>query len=823
MNIDFQEILKELEFRLPNGIINLNEEHQVTMLVQILRENGVDDANEFAQKARVIFGYVNEATKLNEKQSLSKVLSQTFINPETDREVQVGSALGYKKTSQAYRIARGMFDTSGYTDDDIDMIDAGPEDEEKPVKGTAVFGKGKGTKVFPTTTETETDWNGVQTNAKKISESLYGKNNKGTLLQNSATSDAALKNGYTEGEWWVAPGNAGSNFNENMSNEVVKILEKNPNADEQTLAMVIFNKTKGTKLAQQQSDPAIKSQNKIKVPPGLSKEEQVLYKNCVITARSGKAKYNRAMEGVNTLREQVGFGKRVETISFGGTSKKENTPPKVKTDRDAMLSEVDSAKNCYIYDAETKKSYKIEKEQLKEWINNSGGGENAADTVVMTKDEKGNLLYDGWSDKKTLGDLQANGTLYNDMIQSGIRVEEMIKNGQIKQEDAKKAKGVIDEGANKIKLIERGYSTISSNHSKYHLSLDGKEFKQMENFAATNDETKKHYKNWTDRIKDVASGNGKADSKSVAIAEQISGTKREKSKEELDADKFIIDTLDKYGEDSTASLLKNDEISPEIKQQIKKAQDAGKKGRSEYMAEFNKWLGKNKSATKSISPFRILNNVQISSPNVVSDNERKIIDRCAVNEREKFINSKKQIPKNIDTQSALESMRKEAFNTQRGIFEKLSKIQATTASGDKTNAAAALGFKDAVAALHLDKIDLPKDAKDIHQILKRSTNLVMEGIAVSPKTIKDCLGVDNTKDLEKHFVVDFSTEKYIKNKEGFVTGKSIAIYLVDKENKRKEISPKVFRPKQGPQAKTANTLAWSEDMQKCFDSKNKNK
>ena len=63
MNIDFEEILKELEYRLPHGIINLNEEHQVTMLVQILRENGVDDANEFAQKARVIFGYVNEATE----------------------------------------------------------------------------------------------------------------------------------------------------------------------------------------------------------------------------------------------------------------------------------------------------------------------------------------------------------------------------------------------------------------------------------------------------------------------------------------------------------------------------------------------------------------------------------------------------------------------------------------------------------------------------------------------------------------------------------------------------------------------------------------
>ena len=61
MNIDFQEILKELEFRLPNGIINLNEEHQVTMLVQILRENGVSDANEYAQKARAYFGFINEA------------------------------------------------------------------------------------------------------------------------------------------------------------------------------------------------------------------------------------------------------------------------------------------------------------------------------------------------------------------------------------------------------------------------------------------------------------------------------------------------------------------------------------------------------------------------------------------------------------------------------------------------------------------------------------------------------------------------------------------------------------------------------------------
>ncbi len=658
----------------------------------------------------------------------------------------------------------------------------------------------------------------------KIFKELYGKDGKGILLQGSATSDAALKNGYTEGEWWVAPGNAGSNFNENMSNEVAVILQKYPNLTEQELAMIIFTKVFGTKLGEQQSEPVIKSKNKIKIPEGITKEQQGLYKNCAIVARSGKSKYQRSTEGADECRKQVGFGKTASVIGYGGTSKKDNTPEKIKTDRDNMLSEVDTSKNCYIYDNETRKVYKIEKEDLKKWIMSSGGGENAADTVVLTKDINGNLLYDGWSDKKTLGDLQANGTLYNDMIQSGIRVEEMIKSGQISQADAGKARKIIEDGANEIKLIERGYSTISSNHSKYHLGLSPQEFKKMEEFVLTNPDTKKHYKNWVDTINKVISAQGKSDAKSVAIAEEISGVKRKKSKEELQADAFVQDTLDKYGEDNTAGLLKNPEIEDSVKQQVRKALDAGKKGRTEYINWFNQtWLGdkKNKQAIKSVSPFKILNNVQIKSPNVVTENERKVIDRGATSARETFKAAGKPIPKTIDTQGALEAMRKKAFETQRGIFEKLSKIKAKTMNGNPTNAAAALGFKDAVAALHLDKIDLPKNDKDIHQILKRSTDLTMEGIRVSAKTIKNCLGVDDTKDLEKNFVVDFKTEKFIKNKEGFVTGKSIAIYLVDKNNQRKEISPKVFRPKQGPQAKTANTLAWSDDMQKCFDSKNK--
>ena len=71
MSINFQEILKELEYRVEHGIIDLTKEEQVTKLTQILKENGVSDANEMAQKARVYFSFLSEA-----KQSLDKVLKQ---------------------------------------------------------------------------------------------------------------------------------------------------------------------------------------------------------------------------------------------------------------------------------------------------------------------------------------------------------------------------------------------------------------------------------------------------------------------------------------------------------------------------------------------------------------------------------------------------------------------------------------------------------------------------------------------------------------------------------------------------------------------------
>jgi hypothetical protein len=137
MTPNFEEILLELSYRIPQGIVDLTNEEHLNELIIILEENRVPNAKQLALEA---------------KQSLEKLLATTFKNPETKKFVKVDSALRYDKNSPAYKIASSMLDKSGYGEDDLTTVDAGPDDEEKP----NVFGKGKGGKVFGNDSEPET-------------------------------------------------------------------------------------------------------------------------------------------------------------------------------------------------------------------------------------------------------------------------------------------------------------------------------------------------------------------------------------------------------------------------------------------------------------------------------------------------------------------------------------------------------------------------------------------------------------------------------------------------------------------------------------------
>jgi hypothetical protein len=81
MSINFQEILKELEYRVEHGIIDLTREEQVTTLAEILRENGIPNANQMAQKVRVYFSYINEASII--EKGITKPKSNKIVKPTT--------------------------------------------------------------------------------------------------------------------------------------------------------------------------------------------------------------------------------------------------------------------------------------------------------------------------------------------------------------------------------------------------------------------------------------------------------------------------------------------------------------------------------------------------------------------------------------------------------------------------------------------------------------------------------------------------------------------------------------------------------------------
>ena len=101
--------------------------------------------------------------------------------------------------------------------------------------------------------------------------------------------------------------------------------------------------------------------------------------------------------------------------------------------------------------------YKIPKDTMVEWVKSSGGGENAADTAMITTDKDGNLLYDGWSDKKTLNDIQGNSTLNDDFNKAAGRVDKLLEGGRIDSNTREKAVKISNK---KIDKFEKEFEKI---------------------------------------------------------------------------------------------------------------------------------------------------------------------------------------------------------------------------------------------------------------------------------------------------------------------------------------------------------------------------
>ena len=300
----------------------------------------------------------------------------------------------------------------------------------------------------------------------KIQKELYGEDGKGPLLQESETTQQALDNGYKKGEPWVAPGNAGSNFNENISNEGSLILEKYPDLTEEELAEILYRKTLDTNLGKQQKKTIVESPNKGdkgSIPEGV--ENKDLYKSNIIATRSAKSKNDRAKLGKQKAIDQVGFGEDTTQDVFGGT----------ESDLKRLESKVDKANKIFVYDRETDKVYEIPKDRMVEWVKSSGGGENAADTSVITEDENGNIIYDGWSDKKGFNDIQANGTLFSDFTKKEKIADKLVESGNLDKNTANQVKDILSKSKDEVTRLENQYKKTGIQLSNHFESLKGED------------------------------------------------------------------------------------------------------------------------------------------------------------------------------------------------------------------------------------------------------------------------------------------------------------------------------------------------------------
>ena len=570
-----------------------------------------------------------------------------------------------------------------------------------------------------------------------ISKKLYGEDGEGSLLQNSRTSQEALDRGYKAGKYWVAPGNAGSNFNENMSNEGALILEEQEDLTEEELARVIYNRTKDTNLGKQQKKTQVQSphnKDTVKVPGDI--ENSDLYKASVLTARAAREKHNRAKRG----QKAVGM-KNAKIKTFGGTDRKagkkgkdQNTPDVVKADLEALKDEVRKAKKIYIFDEEIGKVVEIPQQVMLDWIDSSGGGENAGDTAVISVDDNGNLLYDGWSDKKNFSDIQGNSTLNDDYTKQDRYVDDMLANERIDESTAKQAKDIIDDAKKRSDSIEENYKKAPLKVAQFLAKYQGGERTRV--VQHLKDQAKKYDRDGTtNHITDPKKG-----------------------------------LMQRYGVDNYDDLL-----------------DA------------------------------IINECENGKP---SGTVLKVMDRVGDSERGHLKERDGEIPAGIDTKVILSNAREEALNLQRDTVDKLNDLKGKSKNGKEKRLGDVLGFQETIDFLHLDKIEEPKDENDYKAYLKRNTHLCMAGVNVPPKSIKECMGVNNLSEAEDNFEV-VTDERIMRDQATgtYVTGKTVYIYAINKDNERVFIGEKVFRSREGATGKTNNEIKWSKEMQKCFDSK----
>ena len=176
---------------------------------------------------------------------------------------------------------------------------------------------------------------------------------------------------------------------------------------------------------------------------------------------------------------------------------------------------------------------------------------------------------------------------------------------------------------------------------------------------------------------------------------------------------------------------------------------------------------------------------------------------------------RKQNPKveGLNVKKNLSDQREKVVGLQRERLNKLDEIKPGLGTSMEAN--------EAERAFHLEMMDYPPkeyEEGNPKSLMGAALDVNMGGNIVNGEVLKNCLGVENTKEFKNRFrLVEDDKLTYAQNDPTVVTGKNVFTYAIDTETgERIDIGFKTYRSKDGAAGKTNNTMTYSKGMQNCF-------
>jgi hypothetical protein len=455
---NFEEILEELSYKV--GIVDLTNESHKQILVKLLRERGIDSAQQLTDRASVVFEYIKENTP-----KPKRILREDTVVKGKDSgniyTVKTFNADRHVKPTPA-EIQKAKKDNGGNL----------PSEPKEPTQGASVFGNDGGASVFadPTATQSEpkSDFSELETV------------NKNSL-------DSFVKNGFAKSAG--APGTAGSMLNEIVSTtSATNVLNSNEdfNYDSQLESNITILKDTGLGKENDGNKPASGVKKSEAAEVGKKYGISIgLASKAIIATRAAQSKTNHVKQAII---EKNGI-KNATSIPFFGDAK----------GLKAQEAAVNTTKGkVFLGNTE------ISKEEATEIIRNSGGGENPSDTAIfILNKDTGDLHMTFYSDKDNVNAIVAQSTIKAEAEFKKKQIDDFVQKGLITPEQGEVVKKTIVSAIKDYQQLETDLDTVVNEPIIHLQSVDPNTLIELTKTLSTG-ANKDKYWNGDKNVKGVA-------------------------------------------------------------------------------------------------------------------------------------------------------------------------------------------------------------------------------------------------------------------------------------------------------------------------------